>query len=97
MVEIAIRNNIFGPIINVCSRCGSGDVISLYWLNLNSMKIIEKAEMYPETPVCLNCKSQTTVITKQQFIENLEKRYDTEEYTLETVSAGMQEENQGKL
>ena len=62
----------------VCEKCGSINVETKAWVNPNNGKIIEHDFSYADEldNWCNVCKDHTTIILRNQFIENQEKLLD---------------------
>lgn len=95
--EIAIQNKIYNAELNVCLLCGSQNIISLFWVNINNNKIYQKADIESDVVLCLDCKSETQKISRKDYVNLKNNQHDIKEHTLETVSAGVQESNQREL
>jgi hypothetical protein len=59
-------------IMKVCKNCGSPDVAQSAWRHCNLNRVFPMEVIFEW---CFNCKKDTVIITKEEFLKNLQMMY----------------------
>ena len=53
----------------VCEECGSDDIQTLMWVNVNTNKIEDSYDTDEENNWCNKCESHLNFITEEEFLK----------------------------